>query len=63
LDQLIYKTHFELTQKQNPGYGYYISEKYSSKHKEGLSQEDSWYSFPLEAESTPGTQYGWRLAG
>jgi hypothetical protein len=24
------------------------------------TQEDSWYSFLLEAESTPGTQYGWK---
>jgi hypothetical protein len=24
------------------------------------SQEDSWYSFLLEAESTPGPRYGWK---
>jgi hypothetical protein len=24
------------------------------------SQEDSWYSFLLEAESTPVPQYGWK---
>jgi hypothetical protein len=41
-------------------WGWQLTVKYKLVTKDHKKQEDSWYSFLLEAKSTPGPYCGWK---